>query len=583
MKLLLGLFALVAARYADVLGVTQNSHREMRALWHEKGALLESMSATRTFHTLGVPSAACITADTAFQAKADMCLPGVADIFKPNSNENSSEVHSSIQTYCAAGGCSEQMNAAALALKTACIDSGDFGTMCANRPNSSSCMPVNDTLCAWDAGTSVCHINGDFFATVRMILGVFCLQSDPVAGVAQKYCIPSFYDFVNAHPVGIPAVTAQLTAGCDECTLKVFALWSRVEPLKAAISFLQLSTVCLKRGGEFCFVHQLQLDAGAKLAGADCSTNDNTTCTSALRGCRWNGQACEELWTVAKLTMLCDPCTLVYVNRMMVIMKLMDFFGVPDPNSTRAITEFVLGAMSYTFHGVCSTDLSDQFCMPRLQATPPDFTCAGLTNTLKTDGCCAPSLLEFVQGICNIEKQINASTNCQFVLDTINTQIASCAGLTLGKPCAQLKYIILHQAILSGVDAAWFAAHQAALSLEVQKAIAFAIGIDIAYVAQLKIAAATSGRRLLQNGDLVVTSTITMPQYSALQSANEALQGNMETLGINDAVQSTNGGSLGNVTLTGQTLTNIAVLGTSGASSATHLLAVAIAVIGFFL
>jgi len=434
-------------------------------------------------------------------------------------------------------------------------------------------------LCAFDAG--VCHIDPNFFSTIKMILGLFCMQND----AETKYCIPSFFDFVHNKPVGIPALTAQLTSGCDECTLKVFQVWSRTEPLKAALNFLQLSTVCLQRAGEFCVIHQMELDNSRQAAGADCSTyTDTTSCSNAARGCHWNGNSCDDLWTVDKLTPMCHPCTLVYVNRQLVIMKLMDAFGLPDPDNARRNSSIELAIVSFFVNGVCSTDLKDQFCMPKLQANPPDFSCGGMANTVKTVGCCAQSLLDFVQGVCNVETTLNPAANCQANLNAVNSEIQSCTGLTLGKSCAEIKYILLHQAILSGIDPNWLTLHQDVLIVELKKAIAFAIGIDVAYITELKIAAAlTAGRRLLATGDLQVTSTITLPLYSASQSAAEGLQGNIDPLGVNDAIQTTSpSGSLANASIVGQSYTNIAVVNQNGASSATPTLAALVAVAYIF-
>jgi len=217
-------------------------------------------------------------------------------------------------------------------------------------------------------------------------------------------------------------------------------------------------------------LHQKELEALPGNALPDCGTFATTdTCTAAQKGCRWNGQSCEELWTLAKLTPICHPCTLVYVNRALFIMKLMDGFNLPDPDHSRALAIFGLSALSYTVNGVCSTDLQDQFCMPKLQATPADFSCAGMGNYLKTVGCCAPSLINFASGLCKIDLIVHPLSPCQTKLNLLQTQINSCPGVTLGKPCAEIKYQLLHQAIVSGVAADWYAAHKDVLIGELKK------------------------------------------------------------------------------------------------------------------
>jgi len=114
--------------------------------------------------------------------------------------------------------------------------------------------------------------------------------------------------------------------------------------------------------------------------------------------------------------------------------------------------------------------------------------------------------------------------------------------------------------------------------------IAFAIGVDIAVIIDLKIAAATTaGRRLLAAGDLQVTTTISIPQATANQAANEGLQGQLDPLGLNDAIQtSTSGGTLGTVSVNTLSTTNIATTQGNSASAATPALVAAIALAGLF-
>jgi hypothetical protein len=575
MKLLLCLFSLVAARFESSLGgVHANSHSEMRSLWQAKGTFLQTLSARKKFHTLGTPAETCQATYNTFQTAADRCLPSVGAIFTPNSNITSAEVHSAIEAYCAPTACDNDMKTAALAIKTDCVDNGVLGEMCAAYTDSANC--TNATVCAWDAGH--CHINGEFFGTLKMVLGVFCLKDD---ATPPKLCIPSFFDFVKTEPTNRSTALTQLTNGCDACTLKVFKVWSKTEPLRAAVHFIQLSLVCLKRLDKFCAIHQMDLDASASTA-PQCDTFSETNCAGAVRKCRWNGQKCEELFTSDKLALLCHPCTLVYSNRALLVLRLMDSFSLPDPNNQRRDSIFILRAISYTVNGVCSTDLEDKFCMPKLQATPTDLTCAGMGNYIKTVGCCAPSLIEFAQGLCNLDQVVHPLTSdCQPNLDALKTQINSCPGITLGKPCAQIKYQLVHEAVVSGVAAAWYLAHKAELEMELKKVIAFAIGVDIALIAEIKTAAATSGRRLLAAGDLQVTTTISIPQFSANQAAMEGLQGELDPLGLNDAVQ-TAGGSLGSVSVTTVSTTNVAVVSpnSNSASAATPALVVAVVVVG---
>jgi hypothetical protein len=575
MKLLLGLFAVVVARFSSALdGVHANSHREVRALWEAKGEILQSISTIRLFHTLAsTPEVReqCRVSFEAFQTKATSCLAGVGTIFAENSTDDSNAVHSKIEAYCAAGACADQMSTAARAVKQDCVETGVFGEICSARPNATNCG--SDALCAWSPGN--CHVSQDFFSNLRWVLGMFCLQNTATATVPAKYCIPSFLDFVRNVPTDIQALNTQLTNGCDECTLKVFFVWSKIEPLRAAVHFIQLSNLCLRRDNKFCAVHQKELEAGQQIAGVECNNYTvDTNCNTAPHGCTWGGGKCGELWAAEKLNKVCHPCTLVYVHRALFAIKLMDDFQLPDPNGERRKTAFALLAMSYVVNGVCSTNLQDQYCLPKLQANPlVDTSCTGLRTFLSSTGCCAPSIVDFGRGLCRLDQMVHTASTCQADVDAIENRVSLCPGLTLGKTCAALKFLLIHEAIVTGIAAEWFAiaANQATLKEELKKVIAFAIGIDILLITEINIVArAAAGRRLLQTtSDIQVTTTLTVPQYGASRSAMEGLKGELNPLGVNDAVQMTTpGGSLSSPTITGQSVTNISVVENAASSVA---------------
>jgi hypothetical protein len=277
---------------------------------------------------------------------------------------------------------------------------------------------------------------------------------------------------------------------------------------------------------------------------------------------------------------------LVYAYRALFVMKLMDDFALPDPNQDRAKLKFGLSLISFTVNGVCSTDLKDQFCMIKIQQTPADLTCAGMGTFLKNVGCCAPSVFDLYQGLCNVDQAVKLAqggvSNCQTQLNAVRTQIDSCAGLSLGLSCAKVKYLLVHNALVTGIAPAWLAlaANKIRLIIELKKVIAFAIGVDIALITELKIAAASNGRRLLQTGAIEVTTTITPPSFGATKSANELI-GELDPLGVNDAIQTTTpGGSLGQPTVVGLSTTNIAA--TNDASAVSPVFAL-LAGVGIFL
>jgi hypothetical protein len=575
MNLLFALFSVAAARFSEPLNsVHANSHREIRALWQAKGDFLKSLSSVRVFHTLSTPDqqAKCNASFSNFLAQADTCLSPVSTIFAPDSNDTSTDVHSKIDTYCSAGGCHDMMTTLVMAIKADCVDTGVFAEICASRGVDNCTSNQNDTLCAVPPNMASCQIDPQFFAPLRMVLQLFCLQSTPTATAPAKYCVPSFYDFVNVHPTDIAGLTTQLTNGCDECTLKIFGLWSKVEPFEAAIHFIQLGNVCLKRANTFCAIHQMELDA-AQNATADCGTfQTSADCTAAPRGCQWDGTKCGELWTSVKLASMCHPCTLAYANRALFTMKVMDQLQLPDPNSARQKAEIAVSIVEYTVNGVCSTDLQDQFCLPKLQAQSAGLDCAGMTTYLKATGCCAPSILDFSQGLCNLDQVVHPTTStCQAQIDSTKAAIQMCSGLNLGPTCAKEKYLLVHQAIVSGIDATWYAAHKDTLVQELKQVIAFDIGIDVGLIIGLEIAAATNstGRRLLQSGDLQATTTINVPNAGASSSAFEGLTGQLEPLSLNDAIQKTTpGGTLNSASVMGTSTTNVAVIPAANANTA---------------
>jgi len=270
-----------------------------------------------------------------------------------------------------------------------------------------------------------------------MILRVFCLQNT-VAPI--KYCIPSFWKFVKTPYTTIPLFKTQL------------------------------SSLCLKRNDKFCAVHAKEMEEARDSAPPECKTfTTEPTCTPALRKCLWNGDKCEELWTQEKLETTCHPCTLVYTYRALFVLKLMDEFRLPDPNNERPLAKLVLSGMSYIVNGICSTDLKDAYCMPKLQTKPTDLSCTGMTNYLSTAGCCAPSVLEFAQGLCSLEKLLAPASACQTEIDAVTTQINSC--VTLGKTCAQIKYELIHEALVTGIASEWVTANKDRLIAELKKSL----------------------------------------------------------------------------------------------------------------
>jgi len=579
---LLALFAVAGARMMPTAtsDLHLEAHAQTQALWQEKGAFWREL-ATQEFTLLSTAAEqkACQLAIQNFNTTADTCMTPMNGLFESNSSLTSQDVHTKISNYCdaaAAGGsgCNQQMIDAVRKFKTDCIETGVFGEICTGHgSNQTACG--QGPFCEFDSIDTSCHVSGKFFGNIRLILGVFCQQSD---STPPKYCVPSFWDFINTKPASVDQLTTQLTNGCDECTLKIFAFWSRVEPLKAAVNFLQVANLCLQRQdrmgvSKFCFVHQLQIDA-ARSASMPCEVNTAAdACAAAARGCKWNTDRskCDELWTNDKLDFTCHPCTLAYARRLLFLIDIMDNFQLPDPDGSRAKAKLDLSIAQYVVFGVCSTDLKDQYCMPQLQSqgeVNPASPCDGVKTALTNVGCCAPSFVDFMQGVCKIDTFLHPASTCQSDIDKFRSGLQSCS-VTLGKTCAEEKFLLLHNAVLHGVDPAWLAipGNKEKLIAELKRVVAFALGVDVSFIIELKIAAAlaTNGRRLLQTGDLQVTTTTGVPNNGVVIGGKTGLIGNMETLGVNDMVQTP--GQLGGASMEGQSTVNIAVIGSSDASS----------------
>jgi hypothetical protein len=377
-------------------------------------------------------------------------------------------------------------------------------------------------------------------------------------------------------------------------------LWSKIEPFEAAVHFLNLANICLKLGegtnSKFCVLHQTQLDASAaQLAalpnGGECSDfPDTQTCGAAARGCRWKGTKCEDNWTgvsgQTKLDMICHPCTGAYARRIVILLKLMDHYNLPeDPtaNITRAQYEAVLVTLLYMVSGVCNTDTSNQYCMPKLQQQSFQEGVAPCTAlaTLKQDvGCCAPSFIEFASNMCAIATHHNPSNNCSTGVTAINTLLGFCAAatppVTLGETCAQLKYEPSIKLIISGVDDLWWAdaANKVIVLAILKKIIAFNGGVPEDAVDAEVVPA--SRRRLLAEG-IEISAAVTVgsaTQFNTL-SAGLSASANVETLSLSEEAKSA---GLAAIIVTSQGVVNLQV--TSGASAAGVFVAGVVAIMG---
>jgi len=274
---------------------------------------------------------------------------------------------------------------------------------------------------------------------------------------------------------------------------------------------------------------------------------------------------------------------------MVFILDIMDALGLPDPQD-RAIARFELDVLRYEVTGVCATDANNAYCMPKLQATTiaqPASVCNSISAFVTNAGCCARSWIDFNQGVCNIDQVIHPQTStCQTQINQLETAIASCTNVKLGPSCAATKFLMMHEATLSGVDPNWLqnAQNMAALQNQLRTVIAYALGVDTTYIVALVIQAAATqnGRRLLQGPpDQTVYTNFTVPNNGVVIGATTGMIGSMETLGLNDLV--TSPGTTTPATMTGVSVTNVAVVPTSGASMLCPVLSMALVVASLFM
>jgi len=534
--------------FAAAMPSGDQSYDEMRALWFSKSADIQRILSfklepnARTFHTLGTdPNAACLAAEQKFFTLAQTCLT-VGYIFNGSHTASDAQVESDITNYCAAGGCNDQMQAAVDGLDQNCRQNHVWQTQC---PAATNCSAA-PYPCAISPVDGTCEPDPKFLTTIRFILSLFCLQGPDGHG-GEKYCVPSFYAFVN--PTQSCDLATRLANGCDNCTVQIFSKWSQVEPLEAAIHFMQLALECLNLNGTWCIIQQAQFqNYSNQLAmdpkGGECNTfSDAASCTNATRGCVWKTN-CQDDWTGPKgdlkLGYFCHPCVGAFLWRTVKLIALADILHLPD-NGTVPRDLTAAGALVTLFvrSGVCATDLKDHFCLPELQQATPDFNppCNGIAQLVNQTGCCAASFVSFEEAVCKIEVMAGSNTTCIADIAAFKTVVNSCP-TGLGETCAVQKFKAFVKFTVTNLNDTWWAdpRNQDILVKCIVALAAYNGGVNESSVN----AQVAPGRRLVAGGTAVVTANVAVGSNSEFFSVNQGLSplAPLETLDLNQNVPS---------------------------------------------
>jgi len=357
----------------------------------------------------------------------------------------------------------------------------------------------------------------------------------------------------------------------------IFAAWSKVEPLEAALNFMQLGLFCLNLNNTYCIINVNALqNTSAYYAslpnGGQCNTfTDQPTCVGGAQGCTWsNSSGCSQDFTSTQgrnlLNTVCHPCIGAFIHRSVALLDLMDVIGLPD-NGTQTRAQERLGFEVTLFFraGICSTDLSNNFCLPEIQSEPnPDFSniCNALATMKSNVGCCAASYFDFSIKVCYMAVLLaaaqNQTNNCTASVAQIQLALSTCADATppvnLGQTCAAIKFSLGVKLVVSGLAAAWWqaAVNQQTLLNTIQQIVAFNGGVDPQNVT---VSSPNQGRRLLQGAPVTVTAAISVGSSTDATAVMGGLSptSNLETLTL---TQNTQAQGLSGVQVTSQGVTN---------------------------
>jgi len=337
-------------------------------------------------------------------------------------------------------------------------------------------------------------------------------------------------------------------------------MWSQLEPIQAALTFMQLGLECLNLNNTWCVLYVAQMNnastaIAAQPNGGECNSfSDSTSCGNAARGCYWNTGKnppdCEDSYVgpvgTAKLNTICHPCVGAFIWRSLVIINLEDQFNLPDNGTVpRDVTRLQLMATLFVRSGICSTDLKDNYCVAEVQSANPNFgggICTALSSIVQQTGCCAASVIAFEMGVCQVAVLLGQNTTCVSDIGKFAGALQACAAaatpVNLGPTCAEIKYAILVKLVLTGLDLAWYgkAGNPALLLAIVERIIAFNGGVNASAVT----AQTSTSRRLLQAGGVGITATVNVGSASEYYTVNQGLSknANIETLDLNQNVPS---------------------------------------------
>lgn len=516
-----------------------NAHAaDFHAAIDQSQAIVQTNANSRSLLFTTQQFTACNDAIQAFETTLQTCS-AIAALFDGTGGDPTALVN----THCAAGGCHEQVLAALQEVKTKCVETEILQNQCQEITLALNCNSKKQ--CAVRPSDNTCQPNMEFWEKLRMYLVVPCLRGPDGAG-GEKFCVPSFYNFINADP-STPLAT-RLQNGCDECTLKIFKAWGEIQPFEAGLHFLELRGLCLRAGEpkKFCAVHHAEVEA-VKAAAPRCGQNlDAGSCGA---GCVWKDGRCDTQFTEQNLGAQCHPCQWAYLRRALFVLNALQDLGVADDTTATngvARTDIIKGlqALAVVGRAACTTNLQDQFCLPLLQAwNKEDFktnTCPAIEIFVQDLGCCAGTMMNVLKAQCEAAKLSDPANSCDTVVQILTTTMNMCpTKIPVG--CSQAKWKLRGAATIANIKLNYWNSNKAKVIELVRAAIAYNAGLDVDDIKDLSVTASDGntfqtaadaatmltlrGRRLLQADELAVSYLVVVESQAESDSVSQGANG----------------------------------------------------------
>jgi len=382
----------------------------------------------------------------------------------------------------------------------------------------------------------------DEFANIWFASEVICIQDD-----SNNYCLPAFRDLINS--VGNSSTVlsdALLTQYCVPCVADVAAAWVRLDhTLDAVINVTQLSLVCERRNGTWCYLNFITM-----IGLGDSAPNE------------------------PQIT--CHPCTFAFIRRFEFIDEARIALGIINSNNATVVNATAdlaqVLSLKLMLSAVCPQDENGVYCFPQFAAytsgakgtefgvncaTSVASTCtANCSNTLnaaKADlGCCFGTLINWVNAWCVM--QAVAGTPCDGGVAFLDTVLSNC-NTDVGLGCAELHELkdVVDLTIL-GLDYAWCNAHLLQCTAIIRNLTGYLGGVNDDDFSNVNITGSTqgsaTGRRLLQTAGTTVTVTVSSETQGITKNfgINVAASGNAipnAIMNVPGAAQTSNGAAGG--------------------------------------